>query len=76
MVDTSSQVSAPDAAKMDDPTLEEIHATYSPTIETPGPSSDVPPLDIAHLWEEANKALGDWLEIKSSIDAHQQKISF
>ena len=48
--------------------------TYSSTIETSDPSSDVPPLYIAHLWEEANKALGDWLVIKSSIDAHQQKL--
>ena len=55
---------------MDDPTPEEVHATYSPTIKTPGPNSDVPPLDVAHLQEEANKALGDWLAIKSSIDAH------
>ena len=73
-MDTSSQVSAPDAAKLDDPTLEEIHATYSPTIKTPGPSSDVPLLDVAHLWEEANKAMGDWMVIKFSIDAHWQKL--
>ena len=39
-----------------------------------GPSSDVPPLDIAHLWEEAKKALGDWLAIKSFIDTHQWKL--
>ena len=45
-----------------------------PTIKTPGPSSDIPPTDIAHLWEEVNKALGDWLVIKSSIDAHQWKL--
>ena len=25
-------------------------------------------------WEEANKALGDWLAIKPSIEAHQQKL--
>ena len=70
LVDTSSQVGTPDDGKMDDPTPEEVHATYSPTIKTPGPSCDVPPLDVGHLWEEANKALGDWLAIKSSIDAH------
>ena len=29
-VDTSSQVSAPDNAEMDDPTLEEIHASLPP----------------------------------------------
>ena len=54
--------------------LEEVHATYSPTIKTPGPCSDVPFLDAAHLQEEANKALGDWLAVKSSIDACQQKL--
>ena len=58
--DTSSQVGALDEGELDDPT-QGVPATYSPTIKTPGPSGDVPPLDIAHLWEEANKALGDWL---------------
>ena len=29
---------------------------------------------MTHLPEEANKALGDQLAIKSSIDAHQQKL--
>ena len=66
---TSSQVGAPDDAEMDELTPEEVHATYSPTIKTPGPSSNIPPIDIAHLWEEANKALWNWLAIKSSIDA-------
>ena len=33
-----------------------------------------PPSDTAHLWKEANKALGELLSIKSSIDAHQQKL--
>ena len=33
-VDTSSQVSTPDDAEMDDPTLEEIHASPSPLEET------------------------------------------
>ena len=74
LVDTSSQVGTQDDGKMDDPTPEDVRATYSPTIKTQGPSSNVPPLDIAHLWEEANKALGDWLAIKSSIDAHQWKL--
>ena len=48
-VDTSSQVSIPDDAAMDDPTQEEIHASPSPPVETPGtqpckaPSLDVNP---------------------------------
>ena len=54
LVDTSSQVGAPDEAEMDNPTTEEVHTTYSPTIKTPGPNSDVHPPDIAHLWEKAN----------------------
>ena len=74
LVDASSQVSTPDDAKMDDPSPKEIHATSSPTVKTPGPSGNIPPLDVAHLWEEVNKALGDWLAIKSSIDAHWQKL--
>ena len=69
-MDTSSQVGTLDEGKLDDPTPEEVPATYSPTIETPGPSGNVPPLDTVHLWEEANKALGDWLTVKPSIDAH------
>ena len=74
LVDTSSQVSAPDDAEMEDPSLEEIPTTSSPVAGTPGPSSNGPPLDIAHLQEEANKAFGDLLATKSLIDAHQQKL--
>ena len=69
VVDTSSHVGAPHEGKMDDPTLEEVPSTYSPTLETLGPSNDIPPIDVAHLWEEANKALGEWLVVKSSVDA-------
>ena len=68
-VGTSFQVSAPDDAEMEDASLEEIPAASSPTAKTPGPSSGTPPSDAAHLWEEANKALGEILSIKSSIDA-------
>ena len=76
LVDTSSHVSTSDDAKIDNPTPEEIPATSSPTVGTPGPSSDAPPLHIAHLWEQANKALGDLLAIKSSIDTCWQKLVF
>ena len=54
--------------------MEEIPTPSSRTMEAPGPSSDVSPPDVAHLWEEANKALGHLLAIKSSIDAHWQKL--
>ena len=45
-VHTSSQVSIPDDVEMDDPTLEEIHASPSLPVETPGPSGRVPSLDV------------------------------
>ena len=45
-----------------------------PIAGTPGPSIDAPPLDIAHLQEEVNKALGDLLATESLIDACQQKL--
>ena len=73
-MDTSSQVSTPDDAEMEDASLEEIPAASSPSAKTPEPSTDAPPLDAAHLWEEANKALGELLVIKASIDAHWQKL--
>ena len=73
-LDMSSQVSTPDDAKVDDPSLDEIPATSSPTARTPRLFGDVPPLDVAHLQEEANKVLGDLLATKSLTDAHQQKL--
>ena len=69
LVDTSSQV-----GDLDDPTQEEVCATYFPTNETLGPSGNVPPSDVTQLCEEVNKALGDWLAVKSSIDAHRWKL--
>ena len=45
-VDTSSQVSIPDDAEMDDPTLEEIHASLSLPVELLGPSSEAPSLNM------------------------------
>ena len=57
-MDTSSQVSIPDDVEMNDPTLEEIHASPSPPVKTPGPSGEAPSLDVTQLQEEANKALG------------------
>ena len=56
-VDTSSQVSALNAAEMEDAFLDEIPAPSSAINEALGPSSDASPTDAAHLWEEANKAL-------------------
>ena len=73
-VNTSSQASALNAAKMEDTSLEEIPTPSSPTAEAPEPSSDTPPTDVAHLQEEANKALEDLLMVKSSISAHWWKL--
>ena len=64
-VDTSSQVSTPDDTKVVEASLEEI---TSPTVETPDPSGSAPSSDASYLWEEANKALGELLATKSSID--------
>ena len=44
--DTSSQVSIPDDTEMDNPILEEIHASPSPPVETPGPRGKAPSLDV------------------------------
>ena len=72
-VDTSSQVSIPDDAEMDDPTLEEINASSSHPDGTPEPSGDAPSLDVTQLQEKANKALGHLLAMRSTMDAHQRK---
>ena len=72
-VDTSSQVSVPDDVEVDDPTLEEIHASPSPPVENLGPSSEAPSLNVTQLQEEANKALGHLLATRSSIDVHWRK---
>ena len=72
-VDTSSQVSIPDDVEMDDPTLEEIHASPSHPVKTPGPSGRAPSLNVTQHQEEANEALGHLLVTRSSTDVHQRK---
>ena len=74
LVDTSSQVSAPDDAGMAEASLEEVPTTISPIAETPGPSSGTNPPDTSHLWEKANKALAEMLDTKWSINAHRKKV--
>ena len=73
LVDTSSQVSAPEDAEMDDPKLEEIHVSLPPLVETSGPSWKNPSVDVAQLQEEVNKALDHLLATRSSLDARQRK---
>ena len=73
-VDTSSQVSTLDDAEMGEAFLEEIPTAPLPTAETPGLSGSAPLTDAGLLWEEANKALGELLATKSSIDTCCQKL--
>ena len=72
-VDTTSQMSNPDNTEMDDTTLEEIHASPSPSVKAPGASSKALSLNVTQLPEEANKALGHLLATRSSIIAHWRK---
>ena len=75
-VDTSSQVGALDNAEMAEASLEEIPTATSPTAKTQGPSDGTPPADASHLQEKANKALGELLATKSSINTHQWKLAW
>ena len=59
---------------MEDASLEEIPTPSSLTAEALVPNGGAPPPGVAHLWEGANRALGDLLGVKSSIDTHQQKL--
>ena len=74
LVDTSSQVSSPDDAEMAVMVEASLEGIPSPTAETPGPSSSAPPTDASYLQEETNKALGELLATKSSINTHWQKL--
>ena len=73
-VDASSQVSAPDDAEMAEMVEASLEEIPSPTAKTPGPSSGAPPTGASYLQEEGNKALGELLATKLSINAHWQKL--
>ena len=73
-VDTSSQMSTLHDAELAEASLEEILTATSPTAKTPGPSGSAPLTDASYLQEEANKALGELLATKSSINPCQQKL--
>ena len=73
LVDTSSQVSAPEDVEMDNLTLEEVHVSLPPLVKTLRPSREPPSMDVAQLQEEANKALGHLLVTRSSLDARQKR---
>ena len=72
-MDTSSQVSILDNAEMDNPTLQEINASPSHPDGTPESNGNAPSLDVTQLQEEANKALGCLLAIRSTINACWRK---
>ena len=72
-VDTSSQVSTPDDAEMGDASWRKFPLPPLHSWDT-RPSGCTPLTDAGHLWEEANKALGELLATKSSIDTHQWKL--
>ena len=72
LVDTSSQVSTLDDAKMAEASLEGVPTTISPIAVTTRSRSITPPADVAELQENANKALEKLLATKASIDAHRQ----
>ena len=74
LVDTSSQVSAPDDVEMAEASLGEVATTISPIAVTPRSRSVTPPAHVGQLWEKANKALEELLTTKSSIDACRWKV--
>ena len=49
LVDTSSQVSAPNDIEMVEASLEEVPTTISPIAMTPGSRSVTPPTDVGQL---------------------------
>ena len=73
LVDTSSQVSTQEDAKMAEASLEGVPTTISPIAMTTRPGSIAPPTDTAELWENANKALEELLAMKASIDTCRQR---
>ena len=70
-VDTSSQVSTLDDAKMVEASLERVPTTISPIAMTSRSRSITPPADAAELQQNANKALEELLATKASIGAHR-----
>ena len=68
----SPQVSIPDDAELDAPTLEEI----SLPVETSGLGTGILPGDVNQLQEEVGKALGCLLVTRSSLNAcHRRQVS-
>ena len=72
-VDTSSQSSAQEDAKMVEASLEGLPTTISPIATTTRSRNITPFADMTELWENANKALEELLAMKASIDASRQR---
>ena len=68
-VDTSSQASTQEEAKMAEASQEGVPNTISPIPVTTRSESITPPTDAAELLDNANKALKELLAMKASIDA-------
>ena len=68
LLDTLSQASIQDEAKVVETSLEGVPTTISPIAATTRSGSITPPADAAKLWENANKALEELLAMKASID--------
>ena len=63
-VNNPSQVSALDDVEMAEASLEGVPTTNSPIAVTTRSRSINPPVDVAELWENANKALEELLATK------------
>ena len=62
----------PEDVELSNQTLEEIYASPSPPVKTPGPGTGTLPKDVIQLQKEANRALGCLLMTRSSLNAHQR----
>ena len=73
LVNTSSQMGTPEDEEMDDPMLEEIHASPPLSVETLGPSREPYSVGVVQLQEETNKSLGHLLVTRSALNAQWRK---
>ena len=72
-VDTLSQVSAQEEAKMVEASLEWVPNSISPIAATTRSESITPSADTVELQENANWALDELLTMKASIYTHRQR---
>ena len=72
-VDTLSQASTQEEAKMAEASLEGVPTTICPIAMTTRSESITTPIDTVELWENANKALEGLLAMKASTDTCRQR---